>query len=332
MKKHFDTKGFGHHFLLPILAVIAVGSIGLLTLKLSNAATGPGRTNFTVATYNIRATRLSKSAWDDNRANAILGYIKTVDVIGLQETQRETVNHGTKHKAVSVANRSENWLTNKLATVGYSRSTPTVSPRYGDKNYDNGEDRVIFWNNHKFTLVKQGQSSVADDTIKNDEIVSEGNESLSKHRNLVWVKLREITTGKVFYFMTTHLTWGGSTVSYKAVRGEQITQILDYVNTHMTDAPVIFVGDMNSRSGSKEDKMIRGGGFSDSYRIAATKQNTKYSTAIANFKGGLTGDVNTNAGHHIDHIYVKNGVVVNRIEIVDQKGSDHLPVEADVSL
>jgi len=332
MKKHIGTKGFGHHFILPVLAIIAVAAIGFLTLKLSHAATGTGGAPFTVATYNIRATRLSKSAWDDKRANAIVAYIKTVDIVGLQETQRETVNIGTKHKSVNVANRSESWLTEKLTAAGYSRSAPTVSPRYGEHKYDNGEDRVIFWNNQKFTLLTQGQNPVADDNKSNDEIASEGNESLSKHRNLVWVKLRETATGNVFYFMTTHLTWGGSTATYKPVRGEQIAQILQYADARMTDAPIIFVGDMNSRSGSKEDKAIRSGGFSDAYRIAITKQNMKYSTAISNFKGGLTGDVNTTDGRHIDHIYVKNAVSVKRIKVVEQKGSDHLPVEADVSL
>ena len=207
-------------------------------------------------------------------------------------------------------------------------------------------------------MVTQGQNAVTDDTTANDEIALEGNESLAKHRNLVWVKLKEISSGKVFYFLTTHLTWGGSTGSYKAVRGTQITQILDYIGSHMTDAPVILVGDMNSRTNSAEDKCFTsgfsdaknvkdskgqyqyyqeclyraGGGFSDAYKIATTKQNMNYSTAIANFKGGLSGDVNTTDARHIDHIYVKNGVSVSRVEVVKQKGSDHLPVEADVSL
>lgn len=359
MKNNSSNKGFSYHFILPLLAIMAVIAIGFLTLRLGKADTVAPDGTFRVATYNIRATRLSKSAWDNKRANAILKYIKSIDIVGLQETQREAVNLGTKHKSVSVANRSENWLTNKLVAAGFSRSAPTKSPRYGEKAYDNGEDRVIFWNNQKFTLVTQGQKSVSDDTTGvNDETANEGNESLAKHRNLVWVKLRETTSGKIFYFLTTHLTWGGSTGTYEPIRGTQITQIIDYVNQQMTDAPVILVGDMNSRSGSPEDKCFtdgfpdaknmlnakgnliyypecthrQGGGFSDAYKTATTKQNMNYSTTITSFKGKLTGSVNTVNGRHIDHIYTKGAISVSRIEVVKQKGSDHLPVEADVSL
>lgn len=357
MKTH-QTRGFSHHLLLPFLAILAVVGIGFLTLRLSRADTVQSSNTFKIATYNIRATRLSNSAWDNKRSNAIFSYIKTVDVIGLQEMQRETVNLGAKYKAVSEANRSESWLTQKLAAIGYSRSTPTQSPRYGDKAYDNGEDRAIFWNSQKFMLVNEGKGIVADDSVVNDELAPEGNESLAKHRNLVWVKLKEKSSGKIFYFLTTHLTYGGATWKYKAVRGTQISQILDYVNAHMTDAPVILVGDMNSRTNSPEDKCFTngfstaqnvkdakgqyvyykectyrsGGGFTDAYSSAAVKQNIKYSTTLTDFKGGLSGTINKKSAHHIDHIYVKDGVSVSRIKIVKQKGSDHLPVEADVSL
>lgn len=34
-----DNRGFSHHFILPVLALVAVGAIGLTTLRLSSAAT-----------------------------------------------------------------------------------------------------------------------------------------------------------------------------------------------------------------------------------------------------------------------------------------------------
>jgi endonuclease/exonuclease/phosphatase family metal-dependent hydrolase len=314
MKAHLNSKGFSHHFILPILVIIAVAGIGFLTLKLSNAAsTDPKKTNFTVATYNIRAARLNKSSWDDKRANAILGFIKTVDIVGIQEMQRLLVNVKDKDQIKSSDN-SEAWLTNSLLAAGYSRTTPTVSPRYGSTKADNGEDRAIFWRSSKFTLIDQG------------------NETLVDHRNLPWVRLKENTSGKEFYFVNTHLTYGGSTVKYSSTRGKQIKQILSYVKANMTNTPVIFVGDMNSRTGSKEDKAIRKAGFSDAYRVASQKESMKYTTTLANFKGGLTGTIDKKSGNHIDHIYVMNGVSVTRVEVVGQKGSDHLPVEADVAI
>lgn len=313
MKKYFGSRGFSHHFILPVLAVITVAAIGVLTLKLSNAATDSYKNTFTVATYNIRATRLSKSSWDTVRANAILAYIKTVDIVGLQETQRQLVNVKAKDQ-INISDSSEDWLTENLTAAGYSRTTPTVSPRYGATKSDNGEDRIIFWRSDTFTLIRQG------------------NETLSNQRNLPWVKLRENASGKEFYFVNTHLTYGGSTSKYSSTRGKQIKEILGYIKTDMTDAPIIFVGDMNSRSGGKEDKLIQAGGFSDSYKIAKTKTNMKYGTALANFKGKLTGDINKKSSTHIDHIYVNGKASVLRVKVIGQKGSDHLPVEADIAL
>jgi len=314
MKKYLSNKGFGHHFILPILVIIAVIAIGVLTLKLGKAApTNADATNFTVATYNIRAARLDKSSWDNERAAAILGYIKTVDIIGLQETQRLLTNAKDKDQ-IPTSDNSEQWLSDNLTSAGYSRTTPTVSPRYGAGKADNGEDRVIFWRSDKFTLVRQG------------------NETLTDHRNLPWVRLKENSSGKEFYFLDTHLTYGGSTTKYSSTRGKQIKQILSFVKTNMTDRPVIFVGDMNSRSNSKEDKAIRAGGFKDAYKSALEKDNMTYTTTLANFTGALSGNIDKKKGNHIDHIYVKNGATVTHLKVVEQKGSDHLPVEANITI
>ncbi len=249
------------------------------------ATSGP-KTPFTVATYNIRITSLN--SWDSARANAILKYIESTDVIGLQEVKKD----------------SGDWLTSGLKTAGYSRTTRT----------DRNEDRVIFWRDSTFSLVAQG------------------NKSLSHDRNLAWVRLKKTSSGKEFYFLTTHLRLGNGTSSYSSLRGVEINEILQYIASNLTTAPVILVGDMNSRPGSQEDKMIQSGGFKDAYDIGETKINLSYGTSVSNFSGGLSGTINTNGKSRIDHIYVKSGVSVNRVEIMKQKGSDHLPVEADVSV
>lgn len=252
----------------------------------TTAATSGPKMPFTVATYNIRITSLN--SWDSARANAILKYIESTDVVGLQEVKKD----------------SGDWLTSRLKPAGYSRTTRT----------DRSEDRVIFWRDSTFSLVAQG------------------NKSLSHDRNLVWVRLKKTSSGKEFYFLTTHLRLGNGTSSYSSLRGIEINEILQYIASNITTAPVVFVGDMNSRPGSREDKMIQSGGFKDAYDIAETKINLSYATSVSNFSGGLSGTINTNGKSRIDHIYVKSGVSVNRVEIVKQKGSDHLPVEADVSL
>lgn len=231
-----------------------------------------------VATYNIRATELTK--WDSTRANAILGYIKTVDIAGLQEGRSDSIP----------------WLTTRLSSVGYRRTV-------------NQWARNSFWKTNLFTFIKEGEKQ------------------LDSEKDLVWVKLRHTSSGKVFYFADVHLD-----VSSSTNRTAELKTALAYMATYMKDAPIIFVGDMNSERNSSQDKQIRAAGFQNSYDVASTKIHITYKTTLSGFTGGTTGTITTNSSHQIDHVYIKGNLAVSRIEIVAQKGSDHLPVEADIVL
>ena len=255
--------------------------------KKSTASNG-----FMVATYNIRTTNLNK--WDTSRANSILNYIKSVDIVGIQEGKDDSVR----------------WLKTKLSAAGYSAAA-----------YSNGgEYRAIFWRNSKFSVINQG------------------NKNLSDGRNLSWAQLKIVGTGKSVYFLNTHLRlWttkssGGNTTSPSKYRTKEIKEALSFIKSTAATTPVILVGDMNSRPGSDVDKLIQGDGFYSGYKIATTKNNLSYSTSVSNFNGGTTGNVHK-GNSRIDHIYVKNGITMSKITIViHQKGSDHIPVEATVSL
>jgi len=150
---------------------------------------------------------------------------------------------------------------------------------------------------------------------------------MSGGKDLVWVKLKEKKSSKQFYFATTHLT-----VSNSPARTAELRTALGYMNANMTDAPVIFAGDMNSEIGSSQDKQIRNAGFRNAYSIARTKKNTTYKTVLSGFTGGITGKIDTTSDHQIDHIYIKGSLIVQRIEIKNQRGSDHLPVEAAITI
>lgn len=193
--------------------------------------------------------------------------------------------------------RSINWLTPKMKSAGYSRT-------------NNQWARQVFWNNTQFTLVKQGEKQLGNPV-----------------KDLVWVKLKEKQSGKQFYFATTHLS-----VSSSSERTAELRIALSYMNSIMTDAPIIFVGDMNSAIGSSQDKQIKGAGFQDSYAVARTKKNVTYRTTLQGFTGGITGKIDMDSNHQIDHIYIKGNLVVQRVEIKNQRGSDHLPVEAAISI
>lgn len=55
----------------------------------TSGSSGTTNTIVTAATYNIRATEMT--FWDSTRANAILNYIKTVDIVGIQEGRSDSV-------------------------------------------------------------------------------------------------------------------------------------------------------------------------------------------------------------------------------------------------
>lgn len=193
-------------------------------------------------------------------------------------------------------------LNGEMKNAGYSKT-----------KFDDTVD--IIWKNSVFTLVDQG------DTLALNDAKCGTASGVVKHA--VWVKLKENSSGQEFYFLTTHLD-----VNAQSCRLKQIKKIADSVLPQLTDSiPTIFVGDMNSKTGSDEDTAIKALGFGDSYTLAGTKTNINSSSTL---HGGLGGT--RRGGQPIDHIYVKGTVSIASIEIKDQFGSDHLPVEAIASL
>lgn len=187
-----------------------------------------------------------------------------------------------------------------LSAAGYAKSDANVAVD-------------IFWKTSMFAVTDQGSTAVLDH-------VNCGTES-DVFKALVWVKLTEKTSGIAFYFLTTHLD-----VNTNDCRVTQINNVLDAVKSTMTDAPVIFVGDMNANSGEDPTNAIASSGFSDAYDTATQKININSSSTLSGIGGQRRN------GSPIDHIYTKGSVNVSQIEIKDQAGSDHLPVEAILSI
>ncbi len=235
--------------------------------------------NITVATYNIRASNLT--AWDNVRANSIFAYMKTVDIVGIQEGRDD----------------SNAWLTSKMKGAGYGRTTLKA----------NGA-RQIFYNVKKFTLIKQGSLA------------------LNSQKDITWVKLKEKTSGTQFYVADVHLS-----VASSSVRMPELKKGLPYITNTLKDAPLVFIGDMNAKRGSSEDKLIKSYGFKDLYDVAASKSNLQYRTTVPNFKGGTTGSIQIKQ-HQVDHIYIKGNLSPKAIAIMLHKGSDHLPVQGTIGI
>lgn len=244
-----------------------------------NAGAAAAGASFKVATYNIRATELD--SWTDRRANAILSYLKTIDVFGLQEVRDD----------------SSSWLTQRLKDASYAR-TSTKSAR------------VIFWNTRKFTLTDNGS-----------KLLQVDNNGTTK--DIVWVKLKEKTTGSELYIATAHPTYDS-----EGNRVTQANKAVEYMNSKLAGAPILYLGDMNTALNTKPDKVYQAAGFSNLYATAAQKENTDYASTV---QGGIWGSARR--GSPIDHIYTKGGVTANSIAVrIDKGGSDHFPVEANISI
>lgn len=235
---------------------------------------------FDLASYNILGSNVSSWNGAGARSSAILGFLKTVDVAGIQEGREESIE----------------WLTPRMESAGYDITS-------------NKWARNVFWKTSKFTKLKESEIQVG------------------PGKDLVWVKLREKTSSKVFYVADIHLD-----VTSSSNRLTELRKALPYMKSSMSDAPIIFVGDMNSERGSAQDKLIKSYGFKDAYDIATTKKNMTYRTTLKNYNGGTSGTIDTTSNHQIDHIYVNGSTLVSYVEIKAQKGSDHLPVKATIVL
>ncbi len=244
-----------------------------------NSADSKNTIDINVATYNIRASNLT--SWDNVRATSIFSYMKTVDVVGIQEGRPDSVD----------------WLTSRMKNVGYARTTT------------DGYARQIFYSVKKFTFIKEGAVSISSD------------------KRLVWVKLKDKTSGTQFYVANVHLKFGSS-----PSRISELKKALPYMTTTLKDAPIIFLGDMNSTRADPEYKLTTSYGFKDMYDVALSKSNLTYRTSLTNFKGGTTGTLHNNSKHQIDHIYIKGNLAPKSIAVVLHRGSDHLPVQAKIGI
>lgn len=241
--------------------------------------------NIKVATYNILKTEGGTPWSTQNRGEKIMSYLKTVDVAGLQE----------------VSDSAWSDLRGDLKKAGYSTTKNKLTV-------------AITWKDSRFSLIEQG------DTIVLNRVTCGDESGIIKHA--IWVKLKETSSGKEFYFLTSHLD-----VHTQTCRLKQIKNISSMMQSDLSGTnPIIFVGDMNAKMGSKEDERIKAIGFSNSYSSAQSKVNVNSSSFVGSVGGSRQ------SGKPIDHIYIKGGVSVSSIEIKDQVGSDHLPVESRVSL
>ncbi len=135
-------------------------------------------------------------------------------------------------------------------------------------------------------------------------------------RICTWVLLKDISTGKSFYYYNLHIDHESQNSREKSA-GLLLKRIDGKKN-------VIITGDFNAGENNRAVKEIIEGGFEDSFRVL--HPNEKDVNTYHAFKGTLTGD-------KIDYIFIRGTFKVNKAEIIryNKEGkypSDHFPVTA----
>ena len=145
-------------------------------------------------------------------------------------------------------------------------------------------------------------------------------------RMVTWVRFRERSSGREFYFWNTHLDH-----EVEAARQKSAALIRERVGAVKTDLPVVLTGDFNCAAGRSRayDMLVRDGGFTDTWMSAKARGNESFNS----FHGFQEPKQN---GVRIDWILTRSAATVDKAEIVTfskdgQHPSDHFPVAAWLS-
>lgn len=159
------------------------------------------------------------------------------------------------------------------------------------------------------------------------EIVASSTWGNTCRRMVTWVRFRERSSGREFYFWNTHLDH-----EVEAARRKSAELIRQRVEALKTDLPIVLTGDFNCAAGRSRahDMLVKEGGFTDTWNAARTRVNE----SLNSFHGFQTPKTN---GVRIDWVLVRGAAKVDQTEIVNfseagQYPSDHFPVAAWLTL
>lgn len=316
-KSPSKQRGFSHHLLLPVLAILFVGGIGSYLTFRSNAAPSSDSQSIRLATYNILGSshkragaKIGGSVKDRaERATKVIkgkAGVKAFDIVGVQEMRPDQYR-----------------MFNKMLP-GYNK--------YPKKS----SQRTIYFVASRFQLLKGGSVGYP----------SYGDIGLNPGRTAPWVLLKDKKSGKDFYVINAHLPAfnldAGSDTKGGALKRERGAKILhDWAkNRYAEGKPVFIIGDFNSgyqiglngRNGLPSDRDVALNGDRSRLPYCILTQNTFLQN---------TYDVSENRNAHcpiaeggpIDHIYATPSSIrllswtdVPANNSIIRKASDHRPV------
>ena len=250
-----------------------------------------------VMSFNIRGTTGilvdGINAWNNRRQLNIATIQKYApDIIGFQEAKQGNFEAYAK------------------SLHDYHYFHGLAAPRNGGSEYT-----PIYWKGKRFEPIENGNFYLSP---------SPDTESPAWDSTLVrvaaWVKLRELESNEAFFVLNTHFPHEGD---IHETRNHCAQLIIEKVNAHAADLPLILMGDFNATPDSKAYQRFIEAGFTDSY--TGQRVNTFH-----NFEGEhypLT-------GQRIDWILTKRFAPKSCEVIKDAQPplfpSDHYPVLASL--
>ncbi len=148
----------------------------------------------------------------------------------------------------------------------------------------------------------------------------------SRKRVAVWIKFKDLSTGKMFYYMTTHLEVNQEYVNVREKSAELIIAMEAKINKDAL--PFFVVGDMNPNSPIEAPMQKLRKVFSDSFQEANKAGVREGPTGTYN---GFNPDADMENKTRGDYIFAKGRYDLKRYRTIDTKfsgqyPSDHLPV------
>jgi len=284
-------------FLLAILATI------VMLPAVANAADAAraSASELVIATYNLRfAGSEAANAWPERRpvVKALLDRYQP-DLIGTQE--------GLYHQLKDIAadQPAYDWI--GLGRDGGSR----------------GEFMAIFYRRDRLEPLEYDHFWLSD----TPEVVASSTWGNGVRRMVTWVRFRDRTTGREFYFWNTHLDH-----EVQLAREKAAELIRRRIAALPPDIPLFLVGDFNAVATANRayDILAKESRLADTW-FAARERRNEDANSFTGF-GPLRHE-----GQRIDWILARGAMEVRATEAVtfrpgDQWPSDHLPIVAWVRL
>lgn len=186
-----------------------------------------------------------------------------------------------------------------------------------DDGKKSGEFMAIFYLKDKFELLDSGTYWLSE----TPDVVSRGWDAQC-NRTLTWVKLKEISTGKVFFYYNTHLDHIG-----EKAREESVKLIVDIIKKNVPEGmPVIFGGDLNSSIDSPIFNPL----------LDMNMKSVRETAPETDHKGTFNAFGTAPSNIILDHIFIRDIEPISYRTLVENYGapyiSDHYPIEVVLKL